>query len=42
MQEPYDKAMRKAVERIPALMEAELQDAIEYRAANGGMRRLGA
>ena len=34
--------MRRAVARIPPLMEAEFQDAIEYRAANGGMRRLGA
>ncbi|GJE51446.1 hypothetical protein GOFOIKOB_4505 [Methylobacterium tardum] len=42
MQPFYDKAMRKAVERIPAQMGGELRDAIEYRAANGGMRRLGA
>jgi len=44
MQKPYDDAVSAAVARIPAIMEAELQDAIEYRAANGrprGERRLG-
>lgn len=42
MQAPYDAAVKAAVDRIPVLMEEELRDAIEYRAARGGMRRLGA
>lgn len=42
MQAPYDAAVKAAVNRIPGLMEEELRDAIEYRAARGGMRRLGA
>ncbi len=27
--------------RIPDLMQGELEDAIDYRAARGGMRRIG-
>lgn len=42
MQKPYDAALTRQVGRIPVLMEAELKDAIEYRAARGPMRRLGA
>lgn len=42
MQPHYDRAVADAVARIPALMEAELRDAIEYRANRGGLRRLGA
>ena len=44
MQKPYDDAVSAAVARIPAIMEAELADAIEYRANNGrprSERRLG-
>ncbi|KQU17531.1 hypothetical protein ASG63_08450 [Methylobacterium sp. Leaf94] len=43
MQAPYDEAVRKAVDRIPELMEGELADAIEYRANRPprDMRRLG-
>lgn len=43
MQAPYDEAVRKAVDRVPELMEAELADAIEYRAnrPSQGMRGLG-
>ncbi len=41
MQPHYDAAVREAVGRIPVLMEEELRDAIDYRAARGGMRRIG-
>ena len=43
MQAPYDQAMSQAVDRVPELMEAELADAIEYRAnrSTSGLRRLG-
>ncbi len=43
MQLYYDRSVTDAVARIPDLMEAELRDAIEYRASRGGgMPRLGA
>jgi len=42
MQKPYDDAMKRQVGRIPALMEGELRDAMEYRARRGDMRPLGA
>ncbi|MFY9293868.1 MAG: hypothetical protein WAP03_24710 [Methylorubrum rhodinum] len=41
MQEPYDAAMLRAVNRIPALMQDELDEAIAYRDSRPGLRRMG-
>lgn len=41
LQPGYDAAVRAAVARVPDLMAEELNDAIEYRASRGGMRRIG-
>lgn len=41
MQAPYDAAMLRAVNRIPQLMQDELDDAIAYRDSRPGMRRIG-
>lgn len=40
MQAPYDAAMLRAVNRIPALTQAELDDAIAYRDSRPGLRRI--
>ncbi|UHC17156.1 hypothetical protein LRS73_04385 [Methylobacterium currus] len=42
MQAPYDAAMLRAVNRIPVIMQDELDEAIRFRDQRADMRRLGA